>query len=87
MLDLLLILAFCLLGTTIGLLTGLLPGLHVNNIALILLSLAGSIATLCSPLTRYGISPDVILSLICGMIASVSISHAFHQYIPSTFVQ
>ncbi len=86
LLDLLLIITFCLLGVAIGLVTGLLPGLHVNNIALILLSLAGSIAALCSPLQAYGLSSSFILILICGLMVSLSLSHAIHQYIPSTFV-
>jgi putative membrane protein len=86
MLDFLLIILFCLLGVLIGLITGLLPGLHVNNVALILLSLAGTIVTTCSPLSAYGISQQFILVLICGLIISVSLSHAFHQNLPSTFV-
>lgn len=86
MLDLLLIILFSLLGITLGLLTGLLPGLHVNNIALILLTLTTTITATLSPLTSYGITPTFILVLTCGLIVSLSISHAIHQYIPSTFV-
>jgi putative membrane protein len=86
MLDFLLIIGFCALGVLLGLLTGLLPGLHVNNVALILLSLSGTIITVSSPLFAYGISPQFILVLICGLIISVSLSHAFHQNLPSTFV-
>jgi putative membrane protein len=86
MLDLLLIIGFSALGVLLGLLTGLLPGLHVNNVALILLSLSGTILTLSSPLFTYGITPQFIVVLICGLILSVSLSHAFHQNLPSTFV-
>ncbi len=35
MLDLLLVIVFCILGVLVGIVTGLLPGLHVNNVALI----------------------------------------------------
>jgi len=86
MLDLLLIILFCALGVLIGLVTGLLPGLHVNNVTLILLSLAGTIITISSPLSAYGISAQFIVVLICGLIISVSLSHAFHQNLPSTFI-
>lgn len=87
MLDLILILVFCFLGVLMGILTGLLPGLHVNNIALILLSLSGTIVALCSPLFIYGISEQFILVLICGFIIAVSVSHTFHDCIPTTFIQ
>ena len=87
MLDLALIMLFCVLGVIMGIATGLLPGLHVNNIALILLSLSGTIVALCAPLEAYGISEQFIFTLICGFIIAVSISHTFHDAIPTTFIQ
>jgi len=86
MLDLFLILLFCTLGVLTGILTGILPGLHVNNIALILLSLTTTILVLLQPLLNYGITTDFILILIALFIISVSISHTFHDTIPSTFL-
>ena len=86
MLPLLLVLLFCVLGVLTGVLTGLLPGLHVNNIALIFLSLSGVIVSIFSFLFNYGISTEFILVLICVYIISVSISHTFHDIIPSTFL-
>ncbi len=86
MLDLALIMLFCVLGVIMGIATGLLPGLHVNNIALILLSLSGTIVALCAPLEAYGISEQFIFTLICGFIIAVSISHTFHDAIPTTFI-
>ena len=86
MYDFLLVILFSILGVLIGLVTGLLPGLHVNNVALILLSLSGTIVAASSPLFAYGITQQFILVLICGLIVSVSLSHAFHQNLPSTFV-
>jgi len=86
MLDLLLILLFCVLGVITGIATGLLPGLHVNNIALILLSLSGVIVGTFSFLYSYGISEEFIFILIAIFILSVSISHTFHDVIPSTFL-
>jgi len=86
MLDLLLVLGFCLLGVLIGILTGLVPGLHVNNIALILLSFSGAITAACQPLVAYGIPEQFILVLICGLIVAISLSHSFTQNLPSTFI-
>jgi len=85
-LPLLLVIFFCVLGVLTGIATGLLPGLHVNNIALILLSLSGAIVASFSFLFEYGISQEFILVLICVYIISTSISHTFHDVIPSTFL-
>ena len=87
MLPLLLVIFFCIFGVLTGIATGLLPGLHVNNIALILLSLSGTIISSFSFLYDYGISKEFILLLICVYIISTSISHTFHDVIPSTFLQ
>jgi putative membrane protein len=86
MLPLFLVILFCVLGVITGIATGLLPGLHVNNIALILLSLSGAIVGAFSFLFEQGISEDFILVLISIYIISTSISHTFHDVIPSTFL-
>jgi putative membrane protein len=86
MLDFLLIIVFCVLGVLVGIVTGLLPGLHVNNVALIMLSASSTIVAVCSPLFAYGISEQFILILIAGFMISVSISHSFHDTIPTTFI-
>jgi putative membrane protein len=86
LLPLFLVILFCILGVLTGIATGLLPGLHVNNIALILLSLSSTIISTFSFLFEYGISKEFILILICVYIISTSISHTFHDVIPSTFL-
>ena len=86
MIELVLIILFCFSGVLIGIITGLLPGLHVNNIALILLTFSGTIITLTTPLFSLGISEQFILVLIAGFIISVSVSHSFHDVIPTTFI-
>lgn len=82
-----LIILFCIMGVLTGILTGLLPGLHVNNIALILLSFSPVIISVFAPLQQMGITPEIILVLIALYIISVSISHTFHDTIPTTFLQ
>ncbi|DAC72210.1 MAG TPA: hypothetical protein DSN98_06280, partial [Thermoplasmata archaeon] len=57
-----------------------------NNVALIMLSASSTIVAACSPLFSYGISEQFILILIAGFMISVSISHSFHDTIPSTFI-
>ena len=86
MLHFFLIVLFCVLGVITGILTGLLPGLHVNNIALILLSLSSVIVGAFGFLFEYGISENFILILICIYIIATSISHTFHDTIPTTFL-
>ncbi len=86
MIDLAFIIIFCFLGVLIGVITGLLPGLHVNNIAMILLSFSSGIILLCGSLSSYGLSEQFILILIAGFILSVSIAHSFINAIPATFI-
>jgi putative membrane protein len=86
LLDFFLIVLFCVLGVVTGIATGLLPGLHVNNIALILLSLSGVIVSSFSFLFEYGFSEGFVLLLICVYIIATSISHTFHDTIPTTFL-
>lgn len=86
LLELFLVIFFCVMGVITGIATGLLPGLHVNNIALILLSLSGTIIAIFSFLFEFGITENFILLLIVVFIISTSISHTFHDVIPSTFL-
>ena len=86
MLDLAFILLFCVAGVFVGVISGLLPGLHVNSISVILLSLSGSIVLFCAPLSTLGFSDQFLLILICCFILGVSVSHSFHDFIPTTFL-
>ncbi len=71
--EIILIIGFALLGAFFGCMTGLIPGMHVNTIALILLSL--------TPVLQF--LPAII---ICVIIVSVCISHSFINLIPGTFL-
>jgi Predicted membrane protein len=62
-------------GWIFGLLTGMIPGIHVNNIAAVLASAA-------LILYSFGFSP-ISLSII---ILSCAISHTFHNIIPAIFL-
>lgn len=86
MVECVLVLLFCFFGVLLGVLTGLLPGLHVNNVAMILLSFSGTIIAFCSSLSSFGFSQQFIVILIAGFILSVAIAHSFINAIPATFI-
>lgn len=86
MIELVLVLLFTLIGIGFGTLTGLIPGLHVNNIALMLLSASSALVVGLLFLTDYGISVGFVILLVCVMIIATSITHTFLDFIPSTFL-
>jgi len=86
MLDLLLILLFALIGVGFGVLTGLTPGVHVNNIAILMLTLSPAMLAGLLFLEDYGISVSFITVLLCTIIIATSIAHTFLDFIPSTFL-
>ena len=69
------VLSMALLGTGIGVLTGLTPGLHVNTMALLLLTASGSLYDALGG----GLGIAVI-------ITAAAIAHTFLDFIPSAFL-
>ena len=63
-----------LLGCTIGTFTGLTPGIHINLIAILLLSLSSTLLNITTPLT------------FVIFITAMAITHTFIDYIPSIFL-
>ncbi|HEQ78886.1 MAG TPA: hypothetical protein ENN76_01310, partial [Euryarchaeota archaeon] len=74
--------AFSLLGSSIGIITGLTPGLHVNLVAQILLSVSLPLAAILT-----GVFPPEtsLLFLACAIVAC-SVTHTFLDIIPSVFL-
>jgi len=70
--EFLMVVAFSAMGALVGLLTGIIPGLHTNNIAILMLFLL--------PLFH---NVNLYFALF---IVSAAISHTFHDIIPSTFI-
>ena len=62
-------------GIFLGCLTGLIPGFHVNNVALIALSL--------SPVA---VGIGIPLDAVAGIIVACGTVHTFLNYIPSALV-
>lgn len=80
----LLVVASALFGTALGVLTGLIPGLHVNNVAIILLSL--SPAAVLFLRSSVSIEESTVLLMVASAIVSTSMAHTFLDFIPSTFL-
>lgn len=64
-------------GLAAGIITGILPGLHINLVAVIVASLAG--------MSSSPISPETSLATAIFILA-MSISHVFHDFLPSIFL-
>ncbi|NLL94666.1 MAG: hypothetical protein GX224_02765 [Thermoplasmatales archaeon] len=69
------------LGSSIGVFTGLVPGIHVNTAAAALLTAYPAMDALLSPVTG-GNSP----AFIAAVIVSAATVHSFVDYVPSVFM-
>ncbi len=63
-----------LLGIGLGIVTGLIPGVHVNLIAILLLSISGTLIQYSSPM------------LVSIIIIAMAVTHTFLDTIPSVFL-
>jgi len=73
---------FSLLGCAVGVVTGLIPGIHVNTMAsLVLLFYPG----LSGLMVQY-LEPDHVAVSLCCLIMSASVVHSFMDFIPSVFL-
>ena len=77
---------FALLGTGLGVLTGLIPGLHVNNVAVIMLSMAPALLLSLMFLQEHGIPELFIPVLLSAVIVAMSIAHTFLDFILSSLL-
>ncbi|MGP8321552.1 MAG: tripartite tricarboxylate transporter permease [Methanosarcinaceae archaeon] len=73
--SVLLIILSVLAGYILGIFSGLVPGIHTNNFALVLVALSPMMG-------EYGIQP----LYIAVIILSNSIAHTFHDIIPAVFL-
>lgn len=84
---LLAIVAFTLLGCLAGIVTGLIPGLHVNNIAQMVLVSEAALISMASYLFGWAGPGNVeLLIIISAMIIGTVITHTFMDFIPSAFL-
>ncbi|MGA1793666.1 MAG: tripartite tricarboxylate transporter permease [Thermoplasmatota archaeon] len=80
----LLVLLGALVGTGFGVLTGLIPGLHVNNVAIILLGLSPLISSILQDVS--GLTRGTAMVMVASAIVATSMAHTFLDFIPSTFL-
>ncbi|MBN1538703.1 MAG: tripartite tricarboxylate transporter permease [Candidatus Thermoplasmatota archaeon] len=82
--TILLILLGALAGTGFGVMTGLIPGVHVNNVAIVLLGLSPIISSALQDLTGLGQTEAMLM--VASAIVATSMAHTFLDFIPSTFL-
>lgn len=79
---LILILYMAGLGAAIGTFTGLVPGIHVNTLAAVMLAMYSSLEKLFS-----GFIPQNYIAIcVSSSILSASIVHSFVDFVPSVFI-
>lgn len=78
---------FTLIGVIAGIATGLIPGLHVNNVALASIALQGSLISLAMFLFGWA-DPTLEESLliVSTLIIGNVVTHTFLDFIPSVFL-
>ena len=81
-----LVVACSLVGSLFGVITGLIPGIHVNMVALFLIVLSPQFVELI--LYEFALVDDVWMAhvLISLLIIATSIVHSFVDFIPSIFL-
>ena len=81
-LDLLLMIFYvCLIGAMIGSFSGLVPGIHVNTLAAIILAFNGTLESLVSNIVPDHYAP---IMLAC-MVVSAAVVHSATDFVPSIF--
>ncbi|MFW6040241.1 MAG: tripartite tricarboxylate transporter permease [Thermoplasmatota archaeon] len=78
---------FSFLGIGLGIITGLIPGIHVNTISfLIVASQAALIGFVLKVVSGYDPSLSQLLAILSTMVLGCLISHTFLNFIPSTYL-
>lgn len=68
------IIIICIVGVLCGVVTGIIPGIHVNTVGAFVFSASAFLLTFLSP------------EILCVFLISMSISHALIEFIPSMFL-
>ncbi|MFQ5885489.1 MAG: tripartite tricarboxylate transporter permease, partial [Thermoplasmata archaeon] len=78
---------FTLIGVCAGMATGLIPGLHVNNVALAAIAIQGPLISLAMLLFGWA-DPTVeeIVLIVSTLIIGNVVTHTFLDFIPSVFL-
>lgn len=88
--DMALLLLACysiMAGTVLGTFTGLVPGVHVNTMALLMLLSYPTLAARLVPFCEgAGVEPALVPLLLACAIVSAAVTHSFLDFIPSVFI-
>lgn len=82
---LLLFLLFTMIGIGIGAGTGLAPGIHVNNVAALLLATQGAWVAFAASVAPVSLSAGEAATLLASFLVAASASHAVFGFVPSVF--
>ncbi|KAF5436347.1 putative membrane protein [Candidatus Methanophagaceae archaeon] len=83
--SLVLLIAFSLFGVLLGTFTGLVPGIHPNNVALIFLAVSPMIISKLHFLNAL-VPFETVLILVAATILAASVAHTFLSFIPAAFI-
>ncbi len=77
---------FTFFGICLGIVTGLIPGIHVNTVSFLIISSLGAISIFVSSLLS-GFAPTTseLLLLISMLVIGCLITHTFLNFIPATY--
>lgn len=79
---LLMVFYMCMIGTAIGTLSGLVPGIHVNTLAIILLTFSEQLLGIVSMFTGSDLAP----TMLACCIVSAAVVHSTVSFVPSAFI-
>jgi TctA family transporter len=74
------------MGCGFGIITGLIPGIHVNNVALLVLALQASLMAFTFTIFGDGAGTFEIAIIISSLIIGCLVTHTFLDIIPSVFL-
>ena len=81
------VILFTLIGTSFGIITGLIPGVHVNNVALMVLALQATLLTFALAFVgAWDPSTFELAIIISALIIGCLVTHTFLDIIPSVFL-
>ena len=75
------IVSMSLIGSAMGAFSGMVPGIHVNTLATMMLAAYGTMEVILAPFVPSGYVPIAI----CCCIVSAAITHSSVDYVPSVF--
>lgn len=81
------VIMFTLIGTCFGIITGLIPGIHVNNVALMVLALQATLMAIALAFVgAWDPSSFELAIIISALIIGCLVTHTFLDIIPSVFL-